>query len=566
MKQTGTIIRRAALCVLLVLLLMMGISGASADGKLDVWVSPTGILTVDAIKVMEIQGQAYLFLPGNTDLSQWKISHKAKKVTVNGEEILSGTAAGILNAENMVLTVLQNGLNKKLTLNVMYGSDLPSMYITTRSGKLSKIHKDKANKEKGRMILYDADGSKAFEGRLKHMKMRGNASVQYDKKNYAIKLEDGASLLGMGKAKKWILLGNHLDKSLIRNQMTFDMARYAGLSYTPDCRQISLYVNNEYLGMFLLTEKVEIDDDRVAIRDLEKETEKLNGRALDSYPIAGTRYINRGRYRGKKIPKNPEDISGGYLLEFEHLGNIYTTTPSAYFTEHGMLLIIHEPEYCSNEQMQYITGLMQGFENAIFSPDGKDPKTGKHYGEFVDLDSLVNKYLINEVSKNYDANMSSEYFYKPEDAVSEKVFAGPVWDLDNTYGDYTRSGNPSFLTPENLYVCKQNAQEYWWPALYRQPDFYDAVVKRYHEVFVPALEILLGQREESDTIRSLDTYAAAVEKSVAMEYVRYPLLSWKQGLVQTGRNLEENIAYLKDYITRRMAFLSETWKKNEGGE
>ena len=149
MKQTGTIIRRVALCVLLVLLLMMGISGASADGKLDVWVSPTGILTVDAIKVMEIQGQAYLFLPGNTDLSQWKISHKAKKVTVNGEEILSGTAAGILNAENMVLTVLQNGLNKKLTLNVMYGSDLPSMYITTRSGKLSKIHKDKANKEKG---------------------------------------------------------------------------------------------------------------------------------------------------------------------------------------------------------------------------------------------------------------------------------------------------------------------------------------------------------------------------------------------------------------------------------
>ena len=564
MKRTGRVAVRFLVCCLLILLAWG--SGAMADNKLDLWVSPTGILTVDAIRVMEIQGQAYLFLPGNTDLSQYRIGHKAKRVTVNGREIGSGDSAEVLKAEEMTLGYLQGGMARELPLKVLYGSDLPAMYITTQSGGLSRIHWDKSRKEKGRMILRDRDGSELFEGRLQHMKMRGNASVLYDKKNYAIKLEEGAGLLGMGKAKKWILLGNHLDKSLLRNQFNFDMARYAGLMYTPDCRQISLYVNNGYLGMYLLTEKVEIDDDRVAIRDLEKETESLNTRSLDTYPTAGTRYINRGRYRGKKIPVNPEDISGGYLLEFEHLATAYTTTPSAYYTKHGMLLIIHEPEYCSDEQMKYITGLMQGFENAIYAADGRDPETGKHYGEFVDFDSLVNKYLINEVSKNYDANMSSEYFFKPENAVSDKVFAGPVWDLDNTWGDYTRSGNPAFLKPENLFACRQGGQDYWWPALYRQPDFLAAVVKRYHEVFVPALEILLGQREESDTLKSLDTYAAAVEKSVAMEYVLYPQLRWKQGLIQTGMNLEENIAYLKNYITLRMAFLNETWQTDEGGE
>jgi len=560
MKQTGRVIRRLLLCVLLMLLLSA--AGAFADNSLEVWVSPTGIKTVDAIKLLEIQGQACLFLPGKADLSQYKIGFKAKKLLINGEEIQSGTTAEILTAEGITCTVYEGGYAKKLPLTVMYGSDLPSLYITTRTGNLTRIHWKKTYKEKGRMILQDEDGNVVCEGRLQHMKMRGNASIYYAKKNYAIKLEEGANLLGMGKAKKWILLGNHLDKSLIRNQITFDMARYAGLDYTPECRQVSLYVNNEYLGMYLLTEKIEIDDDRIAIRDLEKETEALNGKTLDAYPTAGTRYINRGRYRGKKIPKDPEDISGGYLLEFEHLATAYSTTPSAYYTKHGMLLLVHEPEYCSDAQMKYITGLMQGFENAVFSKDGRDPETGKHYGEFVDFDSLVNKYLINEVSKNYDANMSSEYFYKPQDALSTKVYAGPVWDLDNTYGDYARSGNPDFLKPTGLFAAKQTGQDYWWPALYQQPDFYAAAVKRYHETFVPAMEILLGLREESETLKSLDTYAAAVEKSVAMEYVLYPTLHWKQGLVQTGKDLGENIAYLKDYIAKRMEYLSGIWVKD----
>ena len=557
MKRARVLIRCLFLCILL--LFLPGITGASADNSLEAWISPTGILTVDAIKFMEIQGQAYLFLPGKTDLSQYKIGFKAKKMLINGDPIKSGTNAEILNVENITCTIYEGGYAKKLPLKVMYGSDLPSLYIATRSGNLTKIHWSKEYKEKGRMILHDADGSVVYEGRLKHMKMRGNASVLYDKKNYAIKMEEGANLLGMGKAKKWILLGNHLDKSLLRNQFTFDMARYVGLDYTPECRQISLYVNNTYLGMYLLTEKIEIDDDRIAIRDLEKETELLNTRTLDSYATAGTRYINRGRYRGKKIPNDPEDISGGYLLEFEHIATAYSTTPSAYYTKHGLLLLVHEPEYCSDAQMKYITGLMQGFENAIFSKDGRDPETGKHYGEFVDFDSLVNKYLINEVSKNYDANMSSEYFYKPQDELSTKVYAGPVWDLDNTYGDYARSGNPDFLKPTGLFAAKQGGQDYWWPALYKQPDFYAAVVKQYQEKFIPAMEILLGLREESETLKSLDTYAAAVEKSVAMEYVLYPTLHWKQGLVQTGKDLEENIAYLKDYIARRMEYLTATW-------
>ncbi len=544
------------------LLVFLAISAVClADNMPDIWISPSGGKTADAIKVSCVRDKYYLFLPGNIDLSKYKIGGDIDSITVNDEEIpLSDATASCLSESESNKLVITKGKNrKKMTLTLMRGSVLPSLYITTESGSMRKIHRNKANKEPGSIMLYDAEGVCEYDGGLKHIKMRGNSSTRFKKKNYAIKLEKGADFLGMGKAKKWVLLGNFLDKSMIRNQMTFGMAKYVGLDYTPDCRQVSLYVNNEYIGLFLLTEKIEIDDDRVDIRDLEKETEKLNNNDLDSYPVSGSRYVSSGRYKGRKIPNEPDDISGGYILEFEHTGDGYEEEPSAYYTKHGMLLIIHAPEYCSDAQAKYISSLMQSFENAIFAKDGIDPDTGKHYSEIADMDSLVNKYLVNEVSKNYDSNMSSEYFYKPEDSASTKIYAGPVWDLDNTYGDYSRADNRKVLNPQTMLTSNKGTQDYWWPALYRQPDFYAAAVKRYHEKFVPALEILLGLRDETEDLKSIDTYASAIADSVAMDYVLYPELKTKQGQVQTGANLEENVQYLKDYITKRMEFLSSEW-------
>ena len=551
-------------CLSAVLLPGVSIAGAS---DFMLWVSPTGEKTIDAICLLEVSKQNYyLFLPGNISLEEWKIGCNTASTIINGTVIASGVSpASILKTDeaNSVNVLKGSKVIKKLNFTVMQGSDLPTMYITTESGSMRKIHKNKSNKEPGSMVLYDTDGSTVYNGGLKHIKMRGNASTRYRKHNYAIKLESGANLLGMGKAKKWILLGNHLDKSLIRNQMNFAMARYAGIPYTPDCQQVSVYVNNEYYGIFLLTEKIEVDDDRVDVRDLEKETEEMNDKDLSEYPLYGWDYARRGGYKAKKIPNEPEDVTGGYILEFEYDPHNYATVESAYVTKRNMFLIIHSPEYCSERQIKYISEFMQGYENAIFAKDGIDPDSGKHYSEFVDFDSLVNKYLINEVSKNYDSNMSSEYFFKPDDSASTKAYAGPVWDLDNTYGDYTLPGNKKMLTPRLMFVNHRGSLSYWWPALSRQEDFHAAVIQRYHDTFVPALEILLGRREETDVLKSIDTYAQAIEKSVDMEYVRYPGLKLPQGNaeVQTGRNLEENIAYLKDYITQRMEFLSEEWKQ-----
>ena len=552
---------QTAFCILLLFCTVPGDSCAAAK-KARLWISSTGEYTTDAIDVFTEDGKAFLFLPGNIDPAQYRIGYDSDSLLINGEEAVSAqTPASVLRMGVSNEIVFTNGRKKtKISLDVMQGSNLPSMYIITESGSLKTIHKDKKLKEKGSMILFDADGTCVYNGNLKHIKMRGNSSVRYQKKNYAIKLEEGSGLLGMGKAKKWVLLGNYLDKSLIRNQMVFDMARYAGMTYTPDCRQTAVYINHEYMGLYLLTEKIEIDDDRVDIRDLEKETEQMNGDDPETYPAFGNQYANPGSLKGFRIPNEPEDITGGYIIEYDHDLHQYATEPSVFITDRCMTVIVHSPEYCSEAQIRYISGLMKGFENAIFAKDGHDPETGKHYSEFADFDSLVNKYLINEISKNYDSNMASEYFYKPDDSMSEKVYAGPVWDMDNTFGIYARPGKEALLKPTGMLASRRGALHYWWPELYRQPDFYQAVLKRYYETFVPVLEILLGQRGENDTLKSIDTYAAAIEKSAEMEYVRYPYLKGKRYQIQTGSNLKDNADYLKQYISRRMKYLSEEWK------
>ena len=559
-KMTRCACMIAAVFCILLLSALPGNSFAASKAPVF-WISPTGEYSIDAINVYQDDGKAYLFLPGNTDLTEYRIGFDSETLRINGEEaVYSQTPASVLSTEKANDIVLTNKKKKtKMSLTVMEGSALPSMYILTESGSLKMIHKDKKEKEAGSLILYDSDGSCLYSGSLKHIKMRGNSSVKYQKKNYAIKLENGASLLGMGKAKRWILLGNHLDKSLIRNQMVFDIARYAGMAYTPDCRQVAVYINHEYMGLYLLTEKIEPDDDRVDIRDLGKETKRLNENDPETYPVFGNHYANRGSMKGFSIPNEPDDITGGYIIEYDHDLHNYAAEPSVFVTDRCMAVIVHSPEYCSEAQIRYISGLMQGFENAIFTQGGRDPETGKHYSEFVDFDSLVNKYLINEISKNYDSNMASEYFYKPDDSVSEKVYAGPVWDMDNTFGIYARADTRNILLPTGMLASRRGALHYWWPELYRQPDFYQAVVERYHETFVPALEILLGQREESENLKSIDTYAAAIEKSAAMEYARYPYLKRKRYQIQTGSNLKENADYLKKYITKRMKYLSGVW-------
>ena len=555
----GYVLKKGLVLMIALLSMVLGAAAASADRIDNLWLSSDGAFGIDAISWYKEKDVHYLFVPGNVVKDELCIGFDGVDQIQVGEVTLAqGDRAAALPIDEMV--TVSNG-SHRYTVCVKQGSKgLPSLHILTESGSLEKVHQNKENKEEGELRFVMPDGEVAYDSLLSHIKMRGNSSTTFKKKNYQIKLDKGTDLMGMGKNKTWILTGNSRDKSLLRNQITMDMAMYAGLDYTPEHLSADVYINHEYMGVYLLSEKVMIDPTRIAIADLEGETEDLNDDVADC-ELVGSRKAVPGQYKAYAIEENPEDITGGYLIEFESYASRYKEEASAYHTDRKNTLVIKSPEFCSVEQMEYISAFMQAFENAIFSPNGVDEETGKHYSEWIDMDSLVKKYMIEEISKNYDGNNSSMFFYKPADEQSTLAFAGPVWDYDSSYGSYAQERNKAVLKPDGFWINSETGAKYWWPALYKQDDFKAAVFARYQETFAPALEILLGKREDPNGIlKSLDEYAKEIHDSAQMNVVRWPALKNPSTVANTGHTFELNIEFLRTFLQGRYDFLEQEWR------
>jgi hypothetical protein len=558
------------LFILLILLLMFPLAAQAAKIN-DLWV--TGAVN----KIDQVSGSTenvpddsihwwyssrsrkfYLFLPAGADLSKMRIWFKsaAESIDVGGKTIASGDSADFLKPGTEIIVDAGN----RYTLSVMQSKNVPAMFISTKSGSLKKIHSCKDAEETGNMALLNSDGTLSYTGSLDQIKGRGNSTFAYPKKPYQIRLSEPCELYSMGKAKTWILLANYMDGSLLRNTITFALAQAAALPYTSKSQPVDLYINNNYLGSYLLCEKVEIGDDRIDITNLEKATEAVNEKPLEDYPSYGLDAQFAGKSKGYQIPNNPEDITGGYLLELEK-PHRYTPEACGFITKKGLPVVIKEPEHVSKIQADYISTIIQSFENAIFSKDGIDPKSGKHYSEFADLDSLVKKYIIDEISKNFDANRTSFFLYKPADEKSTRFFAGPVWDYDIGYGIFESKRTKSLLIPTGFSANKDRGMAYYWfPELYAQDDFYKRVVQIYHECYAPTLRILLGmEKDPTGTVLSLDEYAAELEASAAMNFSRWQMFITTMQVAEKGQDYLINIAYLKDFLNKRMAFLNENW-------
>ncbi|MCQ2436629.1 MAG: CotH kinase family protein, partial [Clostridia bacterium] len=330
-----------------------------------------------------------------------------------------------------------------------FADSVPTMYVSTSRG-LNYIASDKDVRDKNTTIyIADENGGVIYDdianGTESEIKCRGNASFGYEKKPFQIKLGKKTDLFGMGKAKTWILLANYIDCSYIRNDLAFKIADALEFDYTPESRYVNLYIDNEYYGLFELTEKVQIGSNRIEITELESENEEVNeGKDLDSLrtvTVSGDelcRDTNVKSYTYCASMTNPDDITGGYLIE---LDNLYAYREKCKFTtDNGNEYVIKSPECASMEQVQYIAKLFAEFEEGLYSDDGHN-RIGRYYTEYADLDSLVKVYTVQEVTKNWDAYIGSVFFYKDRDAddgTVSKIFAGPVWDFDNCWGNLHR--------------------------------------------------------------------------------------------------------------------------------
>ncbi len=507
---------------------------------------------------MKSEAEKVLFLPAYMRDQQLVIDRDGGENVRLGEmELSDGMATDALGA-GAVLT-----LDEGEIVRVMQSRYLPAVHITTESGGLDHIHKKKGNKEAGSAVIVTAAGETDFSGEIKEIKGHGNATFVYEKKSYRIKLKEKASLLGMEAGKTFVLLANQHENTFLRNRITFDLARGLGLAYTPDCASVDLYVNGEYRGNYLLCDKVNIASGSVDITDSEDAIEFANEAYIErggkSEPYGENEYA-KGTFKGAAWPREPEDITGGYLFELEYRDR-YADETSGVVTKNGQPIVVKHPEEMSAAQGEYVYALLGAFDRAIMARDGVDAVTGRHYTEIADLNSLVAKYMIEETCKNYDGNKSSQYFYKDSDLVDGKLYAGPVWDYDSAWGNYAQKSKLSAAAPQGLGVAEDGADYSWWPALYRQKDFRAQVRRVYDSELRPLLEVLVGQRAAAKdcAVRSLDRYAQELSASAEMNFTRWRVLNHSTRAVKTGASYAENIEYLRGWIIERMRFLDDAW-------
>ncbi len=491
---------------------------------------------------------------------------------INSGDTLDVTPYKTVFADATAYTLLSKYNGVDYFLIFRFASSLPSVNIQTTL-PVKNILANGAKDEGVKTTVVDEDGEivhadGVFGGELK---VRGNATAAYAKKPFQLKLTHKANLFGMGSDKTWLLLANYDDQSLIRNSIMYTLGKFLGMQ-TTEFISVDLFINGEYYGVYLLCEKVQIDSGRLEIFDLEKENDLLNeqyrqyatvvttGALIDSTCLTEYRYVDG--------VTNPSDISGGYLVELDN--NYYKDELCYFTTEYGSHYVIKSPEYASQKEVEYIAKLFADMEEAIMSSDGYN-RHGKHYTEYVDIDSLASAYIMQEFGRNYDAGSSSMYFYKDKDENGEqaKIFKGPLWDCDNTLGNIHKNG-------------ASNTAGYWakdrsiWAGLTKKQEFNDLVTEKFTLAYDFIFDMIDSGGFVDDEIAFIgDSIHMEIKRWGSDNYNKWPLYydgthydRWQSAPVfnfkpvySSGLNEDDStvIGYLLEHIEARANWLASEW-------
>lgn len=499
----------------------------------------------------------YVFLPSYGEEQGYRLClNKGDCLELDGEELsqdirLTGEELRPGEEYSFCLRDSENRVTASGSLSVQKSARVAALYIDTDNEDLTKIKEDQSLKEPGKLRIVTAEGKEDAAGKLSYIKGRGNATWEWEKKPYALKLDKKTDLLHMGAGSTWVLLANYNDDSGVRNKIVYDLAEKIGLSYSPDSEFVDLYINGYYEGLYQLAEKIEVGDSRVHVADLEEENKKVNRKT------GMEEVFSEEKKKGVELVRDPDDITGGYLMELDIDGR-YESALSGFITEQGQAVDLKGPKHASRAEIDYISELLQECENAIYGENGINPDTGKGIADYLDLESWTKKYLIEEIAKNFDAGISSNFIYKDSDLNGTGlIYAGPVWDYDFALGN----GDWSIRKPEGMivdqdiriYVPEKGDEVFrnrWFSALYRQEIFREKLVEEYESCVKAAVEEMV--------LTGIDGYLDQIRDAWEMNRQRW--LGEPASMQRIYRDtLEEHGEYLKNFLEKRLAFLDTVW-------
>ena len=519
--------------------------------------------TVDGhqITLTENDGVKYLFLPASADMTQLSLTFAtepaSRKVMLSGNEgmtylsdAVDVTAVADVDADGYREITASVGKGKQtLTFRVMQASAIPTMYLTSRDATnegISYVDADKNHVVKdAQMELIAVNGTSIYNGGLTQLKARGNSTfTNAEKKSYQIKLNTASDLLGnKEQVKTWVLLASYFDATQMHDKMVKDLAAKLGLAYTASCDWVNLYYDGEYRGVYLLSEKNSVGAASVAITDMEEAYKAQNPSYGDNMSTGLSQNAYGQQYQYTKDLTEPENITGGYLIELNY---DKWDEASGFKTRQGVAFNVKSPEWCGNAAMKYISEYYQAFEDAVYATDdtgaytGYNASTGKYFYDYVDMDSLVKVFLLQELSLNCDGFISSVYFYKDADG---KMFAGPIWDQDMTFGTGWTKTNAADIEDYH-YLAK---------ALIQIPAFKTAVVEYYSSTFAPAVREWLGNNGTIAHQYNL------LKDSAAMNYKLWDFIRvgdpQADGHIWQGASYESVVADMTSWIDARLSVM-----------
>lgn len=366
------------------------------------------------------------------------------------------------------------------------------------------------------------------------IELRGSSSQLFPKKAYGIELRDATgenslaqSVLGMPSESDWVLNAVYNDKTLVRETLTYDFYRKMSKYYASRFRYCEVTLNGQYMGIYVMMERLKRDKNRVNITSIKK-TDVLG-----------------------------DAVTGGYILKIDKTSG---SSSRSWRSPYGAGLFKRaldiqidrpKPEDLADEQFQYIKKYVTDFEDALSGPNYTDPTNG--WRKFADEDSFIDYLLLSEICKNVDAYRLSAYFYKDRDSKNPKLVMGPIWDYNLTYGngDYCEGNSFRGWSFDFDVTCPgdQFQLPFWWKRMLSDLAFGKKVKEKYKAL---RQTVLTPQRLGA----FVDSTANAITDARTRNFVKWPVIGvyvWPNGYV--GPTYQSEINFLKDWIGQRLAWM-----------
>ena len=401
-------------------------------------------------------------------------------------------------------------------------TNLPTLSIHVHSGQepYDKTH----DLESNMTLVYD-NGTRIQEYPIT-TRLRGNASIQFPKKPYRIKFNDGKShhmlkdspLESPAKAKKWTLINNYGDKTLMRNILAFEISKRVGMPYTPYCQPVDVIMNGQYKGCYQLCDQITADPNRVPITEMEPSD--------NEHP----------------------NITGGYLVEVD----AYASGEKSWFsTRRGMPVTIKSPgeDDITPEQKQYITDYFNLLEDAVFSANFRDSTEG--YRKYLDLSSFIKHFIVGEFTGNTDTYWST---YMSKNRNSDYFVVAPSWDFDLAFNNDAR------IYP----VCNRNSWVYTRGGS-SAPNMNNFVTRILSDPYADSMlkemwaeKTASGDFDPESLVHFVDSMAQVLDASQRLNFIRWPILDTRvhENAFALG-SYEAEVGVLREYIPERVAWITD---------